>query len=133
MKKIITMTFLSFLIGSISISCDRDDDATKEIHISANELPTEAKTFLTTHFSIQDIVRVIKNVPAESNGTVYEVDLHSGMEIDFAEDGTWRKVDNKNNFGTIPTGFIDPKIMQYISTNYPNININSIEKDYSHQ
>ncbi|WP_292010301.1 PepSY-like domain-containing protein [Chryseobacterium sp.] len=128
MKKLITALAFS-LIGLVSVSCNDDDN---DRTIRPDQLPATTKTFLNTYFENESIARVEKNVPAEYDGTVYEVDMTNGYEADFSEDGTWLSVSQENDYGSIPTGFIDTKIIQYISQNYPNVNVNSIDKEPSH-
>ncbi|WP_419870763.1 PepSY-like domain-containing protein [Chryseobacterium sp. CT-SW4] len=128
MKKLITTITFS-IIGLVSVSCNDDDN---DRLISADQLPATSQTFLSTYLGNESIVRVEKNVPAEYDGTVYEVDLTNGYEADFSNEGDWLSVSQENDFGSIPTGFIDTNIMQYITTNYPNVSVNSIEKEPSH-
>jgi len=124
MKKLF-IPFAFSILATAFISCNDDDDNV----ISAENLPQAGKTFLNTYFESENVVRVEKNAPAESDGTVYEVNLTNGYEVDFTEEGSWVNVSQNNDTKSIPTGFINEKIVLYSTTNYPNAQINSIEKE----
>lgn len=76
MKKFrsITILFLGLLIFSF-FSCD------KEKIITENDLPTEIKTYLETHFSTCRITKVIKD--KENNELSYDITLDCGINVEF--------------------------------------------------
>lgn len=95
--------------------------------IEVTELPVGAREFLEKYFAGAAIEKAKKD--AEHGEKGYEVILADGTEIEFWKDGKWREVDGENN--PIPTGFIDPKIVDYVTKNYPNNKITHI--DYGHK
>ncbi len=125
MKKVILSTLLVLGIGFTTVACNNDDDNNFTV-ITEGELPAAAKSFVLAHFSDATVTRIEKKNSVDADGTLYEVDLNNGIEIDFAESGEWLSVDQQGN-GAIPTTFIPEKIVNYVTTNYPNINFNSID------
>ena len=126
MKKTIKIIAFTAISAFTLSACNDDDDETV---ISADNLPAAAKSFLSTYFTNESVVKVEKNAPGEADGTLYEVDLTNGYEVDFTEQGNWTDVSQDDDTKTIPIGFIPEKIVQYISTNYPNAGINSIDTE----
>lgn len=95
--------------------------------IEPSELPIGATEFLTQYFPTGVIEKAKKD--AEHGEKGYEVILTDGTEIEFWKDGKWREVDGKGK--PIPTGFINPDIVEYVSKNYPDNKITHI--DYGHK
>jgi len=115
MKTIFGTAILVFLAFS-TISCDDGDKI-----VAHEKLPAASKAFLTAYFNGIDITNI------EKDGVNYSVDLASKVEVDFNPNGEWREVDGENGI-TIPTGFINPKIVDYVTENFPDDNFNGIEK-----
>lgn len=101
--------------------------ATAQKKITVEQLPANARTFLSTHFSGITIAKVKKD--AEHGEKGYEVELADGTEVEFWKDGSYREVDGDDK--PIPTAFIDPKITSYVKQHYPNAKITHI--DYGHK
>lgn len=99
--------------------------AQKKIEVS--ELPSGARDFLKEYFPNATIDKAKKD--AEHGEKGYEVILSDGTEVEFWKDGKYREVDGKEK--SIPTGFIDQRIVDYVSKNYPNNKITHI--DYGHK
>lgn len=95
--------------------------------IEPSELPVAATEFLRQYFPNAVIEKAKKD--AEHGEKGYEVILTDSMEIEFWKDGKWREVDGHDK--PIPTGFIDPKIVDYVSKKYPDNKITHI--DYGHK
>lgn len=95
--------------------------------ISLSELPKEATNFLEKHFKGIAITKAKKD--AEHGEKGYEVILANGFEVEFWKNGQYREVDGEGQ--PIPTAFIDPKIVAYVTKNYPNQKITHI--DYGHR
>ncbi|RZJ27857.1 MAG: hypothetical protein EOO48_11000, partial [Flavobacterium sp.] len=91
--------------------------AQKTIEIS--DLPAPALTFIEKYFSGVPVKK------AKSNSKGFEVKLADNTEIEFRKDGSYREVDGKNK--PISTGFIDPKIISYVSRHYPKRKITHID------
>ncbi|MBF0596789.1 PepSY-like domain-containing protein [Faecalibacter rhinopitheci] len=126
MKKLFLGLSLFAFIGFTTAACNTDDDNNTTI-VEANTLPNEGQLFITTHFPGTTISVVEKYNPAKADGTMYEVKLSNGVEIDLDQAGNWIEVDAPS-YASLPTSFILPNIVNYIETNYPAQGINSIDK-----
>lgn len=119
MKKILFT--LSLLVASLFfISCDDDDTV-----IGVEEMPTNAQTFLQTHFPSQEVRRV------EQDKDGYDVYLQNGFEIEFTLTGEWDDVDGHGQ--QIPASIIaliPESIPAYVNENYPNQFIVEINKEH---
>ncbi|ESU19680.1 hypothetical protein FCR2A7T_18420 [Flavobacterium cauense R2A-7] len=91
--------------------------------ISLSELPENSKAFLAEHFPNTTVKHVSRDPEYGEKG--YEVWLHDGTEVEFWKNGEWREVDGHKK--PIPTAYIDPKILDYIKTNYPNEKITHVD------
>lgn len=124
MKNLVLSTIAILALAFTGVSCSSDDDDNQNSQIIAyEELPAEAQTFTETHFSELEILRV--EIDIQSVDDYYEVKFVGGMEIEFDQNGNWTSVDGNNQ--AIPTGFINPLIVQYVADNYPDTSIESIE------
>lgn len=112
MKKLF-LILISVAAMSAFVSCD-------DKPVTADKLPSKAKTFLKTYFSGIDILSVIR----DEDG-VYDVDLVDGTEVDFRSNGNWKKVDCHGRL--MPTGFFPAEIVTYVATNCPGQYIEEIE------
>lgn len=109
------------------IRIDHDGDNHSEVVINSADLPQTAKTLISTHFPNATILLVEKqNIPG-LDGTVYDVALSNGFEIDFDVNGKWIDIDR--NHQAIPVGLIPEKINAYVTTNYPGLLITSIDNE----
>lgn len=99
-------------------SCDDDKDEP----ISSNELPTQAKSFITQYYPSASIVSTKKDKDE------YEVVLSEGTRIDFNKSGEWTDVDAVVG-KTIPTGFYPAAIDTYVNDNLGGVGINEISKE----
>lgn len=117
-------TFLLFCTIIGVVACSNDDDAIK---IDNGLLPQQSQDFIEAHFGGATIVKIEKNTIPESDGTVYEVKLSNGFELDFDIDGQWIEVDGNKN--RVPDAIIPKPILNYVNTNYGDgVFIESIEK-----
>lgn len=98
-----------------ALSCD-DDKVVGEV-----ELPAISRTFLSSNFSGVNVSRI------EKDANSYSVYLSNRIEVEFSLAGEWTEVDGEDGI-SIPTGFILPQIVAYVSDNYPTNSINGIEK-----
>jgi hypothetical protein len=124
MKKVILALTALLAIVFVTVSCDDKDDD----HVIPNtELPAPAISFLDTYFKGVAIRKAEKQTPTTANKTAYTVELVNGIEIDFDQEGTWKEVESDHNTA-IPTGFIMPTIVSYVTTHYPSVHISAIDK-----
>ena len=89
--------------------------------IPVEQLPAEAKAFVQNNFPN------LKIVYAEKDGSVFEIRLSNGSEIEFDKKGTWTKVDC--NFDAVPDAIVPSFITSYVKSTFPDAKINKIEID----
>ncbi|MBS7255657.1 PepSY-like domain-containing protein [Flavobacterium branchiicola] len=128
MKKVILSGFIALSLLLTITSCDNDDD--REYTIPATELPASVNTFITTYFPNATYQLVKKQKTADRDGSIYDVYLTNGFEIDFDANGNW--VDIDGNHQPVPVELIPEKINTYVTTNYVNQFITSIDKESTH-
>jgi len=125
MKKIILTGFIALSILFSTTSCNNDDD--RESIITSADLPTTSDKFVSTYFPNATYLTVKKQNKADSDGSIYDVYLTNGFEIDFDAAGNWIDIDG--NHQAIPVELIPEKINTYVTTNYANLFVTSIDKE----
>ena len=88
-------------------NCDR------EKIISAQDLPTEIKTFISTHFP-NDSITLVKKEKGESE--LYEITLSNGFKLEFNKNNEIIDIDGN---AKLPDSVIPPNILSYVNLNYP--------------
>ena len=126
MKKIILTGFIALSLLLSTTSCDNDDD-NKESTINAADLPKSADTFVTTYFPNTTYVLITKQNIADNDGSIYDVKLSNNFEIDFDANGNWIDIDGNNQ--AVPVELVPEKIQTYVTTNYPNQFVTSIDNE----
>ncbi|MEO8255671.1 MAG: PepSY-like domain-containing protein [Flavobacterium sp.] len=126
MKKILLSGFIALSLLFTTTSCDSDDDD-RETVITATDLPQTASTFITTYFPDATYQVIKKQDKPDADGSIYDVYLTNGFEIDFDANGNWIDIDG--NHQAIPVELIPEKISIYITTNYPNQFATSIDNE----
>lgn len=116
MRKLITIVVLLML--SLS-ACSE-----KEEVITMNELPSQARTFISTYWPNVEATALLKETHGCS--TEFKVILADATTIDFDKKGVWEDVEN--NVG-IPTGFILKPITDYVAQHFSGAQIIEISKD----
>lgn len=119
MKRVILTAIIACAIGVTAVSCGDDD-----VQTTSSQLATSSTSFLDTYFPNIGITKIELDV--NSVDDYQEVTLVNGIKISFNAIGEWTEVDG--NGQAIPTGFILPNIVEYVSTNYPNTAIEGIDK-----
>ncbi|MDR0970632.1 MAG: PepSY-like domain-containing protein [Lentimicrobiaceae bacterium] len=98
-------------------------------NIGFEELPETVKTFLNTYYSGVLCREIEKKNHPDSDGTLYEIELFNGAEIDFDANGNWLSVNGDDK--VLPESFINTLpigISTYITENYPTAYISEVEK-----
>lgn len=87
----------------------------------------EINTFVETYFPQVGIQRV------KLDDNEYEVKLTDKTEIEFNLGFEWKKIDcdDSNVYGSVPTELVPVQITDYVTTNFPNKHIDSIEKKHN--
>ena len=93
--------------------------------IKQTELPKAAQTFLCKHFPGDEVLKAEKE--QGRRGMEYEVDLSSGAEVDFQENGDWKEVKAARG-NAVPTAIIPTAIAKYVSTNFNGQSIVEISR-----
>lgn len=114
--------FLALMTMFAFASCSSDDD---DKVITLQDLPAQAQTFLTTHFSGLDATRVEQEGSTDS--PTYSVRLSDNTEIDFDQQGQWTEVDCKTK--AVPAAIIPQGIADYVAANYSDLTIVQIDKE----
>lgn len=128
MKKFISFFALLALVtvGLSLSSCSDDDDKTKDVTITEQNLPQTAQTFIATFFPAQQVTKVVREI--DDNTASYEVLFASGFKVEFDENGNWTSVDAPAN-KEIPMGIAPDAIAAYVNDNYASSPINEISRD----
>lgn len=129
MKKIFLVLGGLLALNFSAISCGDDRDDNDEIVISEAQLPDAAKKFLNTYFPDASVSRVEKERVVDTDGTLYEVRLSNGFQVDFDTNGNWTGIDgNGKDISAVVLGLRPSNILQYFTTNYNNSRITEIER-----
>lgn len=93
--------------------------------IKQSELPKAAQTFLSKHFPGDNVRKAEKE--QGRRGAEYDVDLASGAEVDFRDNGDWKEVKAAKG-KVVPAAIIPAAISKYVATNYQSQNIVEISR-----
>lgn len=114
---------LMFDINGGYLGDDTDGDDTV---ITYEQLPTEAKAFLDTHFNGMTPSRITKD------GDSYEVKYANKTEIEFDILGKWYEVDvNGNGMPETILSLLPEKVNNYLKSNYSSKKVESIKNKIS--
>lgn len=108
MKKILSLLLLSIVASVTAIMYAGTP-------IKQSDLPKTAKTFLTKNFPGDEIRKAEKE--QGRRGMEYEVELKSGAEIDFRENGDWKDIKAARG-NSVPPALIHAAISKYVTANY---------------
>lgn len=93
--------------------------------INRSELPQAAQTFLSKYFPGDDVRKAEKE--QGRRGAEYEVDLVSGAEVDFRDNGDWKEVKAAHGHA-VPAAIVPAAIAEYVAKNYSGQNIVEISR-----
>lgn len=91
-----------------------------------DQLPANAQEFVNTYFKDHQVKYVF--VDKEFAETEYKVRFENGTEIEFNGRGEWKEVSGNKN--CIPTAYILKEVTDYVSANFNNMCITSVEKEF---
>ena len=115
--------FLPLLSGVLLFSgCE------KESVIPETELPTEASTFISTHFSNETVTQVIKE--KDDWTTNYDVILANGLNLEFTKNGECRSIEGGVE---LPESVIPSGIQEYVKQHYTDHYIVKWEQEKKEQ
>ena len=110
MKKIFLIAIITMFLVSL-ISCD------KYIPLSESQLPSEIKTYVSTHFPDHSILQVTKD--KDGFELTYDVILSEGVTLEFNRRKEIIDIDGNRNT-KLSDSVIPKKILAYVTSNYPN-------------
>lgn len=93
--------------------------------VKQSDLPKAAQTFLSKHFPGDNVRKAEKD--EGRRGVEYEVDLVSGAEIDFRDNGDWKEVKAAKG-KAVPAAIIPTAISKFISSNFSGQSIVEISR-----
>lgn len=93
--------------------------------INQTNLPKAAQTFLSKHFPGDEVLKAEKE--QGRRGTEYEVDLKSGAEVDFQENGNWKEVKAARG-KAVPDAIVPDAIAKYVAKNFKDQSIVEISR-----
>lgn len=102
-------TFILAIVALLSLtSCG------KEQIISYDQLPSNARTIIESHFDHSQIAYVKKD--GAGSFTEYEVKFNNQDEIDFNHKGEVKSIDMKS--GAVPSELVPQQISEYVAKNF---------------
>ena len=93
--------------------------------INQSELPKAAQTFLSKHFPNAKVRKAEKE--QGRRGMEYEVDLVSGAEIDFRDNGDWKEVKSARG-AAVPAAIVPAAITKYVAAHHAGQSIVEISR-----
>ena len=88
-------------------------------------VPEPIAAFVKQYFPNATIAGVEQD--HDNGGTEYDVYLSDGTQIDFDANNQWDKVENHNG---VPAALIPQAIATYVKSNYQNMAITKIDREY---
>lgn len=88
-------------------------------------LPEAITAFIKQHFPNATVVGVEPD--NEHGGLEYDVYLSDGTQVDFDANNQWEKVESMKG---VPAFFIPKAIATYVKSNYQNLAITKVNKEY---
>ncbi len=92
---------------------------------TAQSLPEAITAFLKQHFPNATVVGVEPD--HDHGGLEYDVYLNDGTQIDFDANNQWDQVESMRG---VPAYFIPKAIANYVRSNYQNMTITKVNKEY---
>lgn len=108
MKRILSLVLLT-IVASATVMTSAGTP------VKVSELPKAVQTFLAKHFPGDEVKKAEKE--QGRRGTEYEVDLKSGAEVDFRDNGDWKEIKGARG-NSVPAALIPSAIAKYVSTNH---------------
>lgn len=118
MKKLVFLLVCLFTLQTVARA---DDD--KPIQVS--QMPQPAQQFIKQHFADSKIALV--KMESDFFYKSYEVIFTNGDKVEFDKKGRWEEVNCK--YSSVPVAIIPAAILNYVTTNYPDVKVQKIERD----
>lgn len=118
MKKLLAIVMAMFMCVSFA-------KADNDVPITVQQLPATAQTFINTHFKDSKVALAKKETGFFELS--YDVIFTDGNKLEFDRNGNWKEVNCR--YSAVPKAVIPQQIAAYVNSNYPGVNVLSIEKD----
>ncbi|RNL87917.1 hypothetical protein ED312_09305 [Sinomicrobium pectinilyticum] len=99
------------------VACSSDDD-NNDSTIDASDLPAAGIALIEVHFEGATVTRAEMKNKADADGTLYEVTLSNGFDIDLDAEGNWTDIDG--NGQQVPDALVPAPILEYTDEHYPD-------------
>lgn len=94
--------------------------------VNYDELPAEAKTFISTHFAGEEVSHIILDKDIVCND--YTVSFLSGTKLEFNGKGEWTEIDCGR--ASVPEALIPQQIAEYVKAKHPNNTITELKREH---
>lgn len=94
--------------------------------INYEELPAEAKSFISTHFGSEEISHIVLDKDIVCSD--YTVAFRSGTKLEFDGGGDWTEIDCGRT--SVPEALIPQQIADYVAAKHPNSTITEIKREH---
>lgn len=121
--KFIYSLILAFAFVAMFSSCGKE-----ETIIAVDELPVEARSYISNHFNGLGITQVVKD--KEGIGNSYDVYLSNGLALEFTNKG---KIESIKSTTELPNSVIPDKVSMYVTSHYPAAFITEWDIDMNDQ
>ena len=118
MKKLVFLLVCLFTLQTVARA---DDD--KPIQVS--QMPQPAQQFIKQHFADSKIA--LAKMESDFFYKSCEVIFTNGDKVEFDKKGRWEEVNCK--YSSVPVAIIPAAILNYVTTNYPDVKVQKIERD----
>jgi len=95
--------------------------------VQNTQLPDAAQKFIKNNFGSETVQNIIKE--ADATGDEYKVQLGNGIKIDFDANGEWKEVKAELANQSVGALFLPQNIRDYLTKNYPEIGVESVDRD----
>lgn len=105
-----TIQFILAVVFACTISSAQAQDR----YLKTEEFPSEITSYVKQHFPESDIISIKEE--KDRRKTEYEVKLRNMEELEFDEAYHIKSIESKS---ALPNSVIPPKILDYVTKNYP--------------
>lgn len=123
MKKVFFALACVFAFFATTLTVKADNERALPIA----QFPQTAQQFIKQHFADQKVV--ISKVETDFLEKVYVVIFSNGNSVEFYRDGEWKEIECK--YSQVPAAAVPSFIQKYVTENYPDAKIVSVDKDKS--
>ena len=121
MKKLFATLVCMVALMAVSLTAKADNERA----LPVAQFPQTAQQFIKQNFANQKVV--ISKVETDFLEKVYVVIFSNGDNVEFYRDGEWKEIECKDS--PVPAGAVPSFISKYVSENYPDAKIISLDKD----